>query len=621
MFRRSRTLAASTIVVAILVASGIAVDVNIAGADSALSVAHPMPSAYTNPLPLELADGLLALNCGNPFVMKGPQAGDRRWYLYCTGGELNPGNPNGEGGPGIAILPMYSSLDLVHWSYAGNALPAAPNWVGGGALWAPDVVYQDGRYLLYYTASDTVGPNGAPTGGGSAIGVLTSTTPLGPWTDSGKPVVPPEISTYPGATQRTVYDPEVITTEGHSYVYYGSYIGGISVRELSPDGLTSIPSTERRIALDNRYEGTFIVRHDGWYYFMGSATNCCNGSLTGYAVFAGRSRSPFGPFLDRDGVSLLATRVGGTPVLTQNGNLWVGPGHNSVITDYSGQQWIYYHAVDQNDPYLPGQVGATVHGLLMDPLDWVKGWPTVNGGAGPSESTHPGPAAQPGERPAYRPRVVRAPRPGERISALSDDFTGPALSPRWTWIRPPAADSYQVGGGTLAVATQDADLQPPAPNLASVLAEPAPRGDYMVQTTVRTNVPDDGSFHNYVQGGLVVYNDDGNYVKLAVTAMWDSRQTEYGKHVDPVPAGYPVYGNTVVGPVGQVTYLRIVHRWMPATGVDTYTAYTSIDGRHWDTGGTWDMPSGAETRIGLVSMGRAGYTSTFGPVTVSRLGW
>lgn len=619
MSGHSHSSAASAIVVTILALLGLAVNVKNAGADSAAAIARPTPSAYTNPLPLALPGGLLALNCADPYVTKAPQPGDRHWYLYCTGGVLNPDNPNGQGGSGDAVLPMYSSLDLVHWTYAGNAVSAVPNWIGGGAMWAPDLVYRNGQYFLYYTASDTVGPGGTPTGGGSAIGVLTSSGPLGPWTDSGKPVVPPEISTYPGATQRTVYDPEVITADGHSYLYYGSYIGGISVRELSPDGLSSIASTERRIALDNRYEGTFIVAHDGWYYFMGSATNCCNGPLSGYAVFAGRSRSPLGPFLDRDGVSLLTTRVGGTPVLTQNGNLWVGPGHNSVITDYAGQQWIYYHAINQSDPYLPGQIGSTVRGLLADPLDWVDGWPTVNGGAGPSQSLHPGPVAQPGERPAYRPRIVRAPQPGRRISALSDGFTAPALSPQWTWVRPPDAASYQVGGGSLAMATQDADLQPPATDLASVLTEPAPPGDYVVQTAVQVDVPDDGQFHNYVQGGLVVYDDDGNYVKLGVTAMWDSRQTEFGKHVDPVPAGYPVYGNTVVGPVGQLTYLRIVHRAFPSTGLGAYTAYTSIDGRHWDTGGTWDMTPGADTRIGLVSMGGAGYTSTFGPVTVSEL--
>jgi arabinan endo-1,5-alpha-L-arabinosidase len=74
----------------------------------------------------------------------------------------------------------------------------------------------------------------------------------------------------------------------------------------------------------------------------------------------------------------------------------------------------------------------------------------------------------------------------------------------------------------------------------------------------------------------------------------------------------------VAGPVGATTYLCIVHRLGP--GVDEYTAYTSPDGTHWDAGGTWDLAFGTGMRIGLVSMGGSGYTSTFGPVRVSWLG-
>ena len=42
--------------------------------------------------------------------------------------------------------------------------------------------------------------------------------------------------------------------------------------------------------------------------------------MTGYSVFAGRSRSPLGPFVDKEGVSLLASRTGGSIVVTPNGN-------------------------------------------------------------------------------------------------------------------------------------------------------------------------------------------------------------------------------------------------------------------------------------------------------------
>jgi len=560
--------------------------------------------SYTNPLSLKLPSGQSAESCADPFVTHGATRGDRHWYLYCTSDALTATELGPDGKPLIHNLPTFSSLDLTHWTYRGDAFPTKPSWIAAtGNLWAPDVVYRNGHYLMYYAASDTSLP-----GGGSAVGVATSASPTGPWTDTGKPVVEPQ---GPAGSRRWEFDPEVITAGGRTYLYFGSYFGGIAARTLSADGLSSDAASQTQITIDNRYEGTDIVRHGGWYYLLASATNCCAGPLTGYSVFAGRSRSPLGPFVDRDGVSLLAGRVGGTPVLTQNGNRWVGAGHDTVITDFAGQDWIVYHAVDRTDPYYAGDVGYTKRPALIDPLDWEHGWPTVRGGRGPSDTPQPGPAAQPGERTAYRPHFLSYPRPARTYRSLSDTFSGTTLSSRWSWVRQPAAGTYSVSGGKLRWNTQSGDLHPPATDLASVLTEPAPTGDYVVETRVSVSVPAEGCCHNYVQGGLVIYNDDGNYLKLASVSIWNTRQTEWGKNVQPVPAGYPSYGNAVVGPVGNSTYLRVVRHGQ------RYTAFTSLDGKRWDKGGTWTQAATNHTRIGLISMGGTGFTSTFDYVRVS----
>jgi arabinan endo-1,5-alpha-L-arabinosidase len=564
---------------------------------------HPVAPSYTNPLKLALPSGAQAESCADPDVIHGAGA-DRHWYLYCTSDALTASELGPDGKPVLHNVPMFRSLDLIHWSYQGDAFPTKPSWVSG-FLWAPEIVYRNGQYRLYYAASDTSLP-----GGGSAIGVATSASPTGPWSDSGQPVVEPQ---GPVGGRRWIFDPEVLTAKGVNYIYFGSYFGGVAVRTLSADGLSTDPASQKQVAIDNRYEGTNIVVHNDWYYLLASATNCCNGPLTGYSVFAGRSRSPLGPFVDRDGVSLLAGRVGGTPVLAQNGNRWVGAGHNTVITDFSGQQWMIYHAVDRNDPYYAGNVGYTKRPALIDPLDWKQGWPMVRGGRGPSDSPQPGPAAQPGERTAYRPRFVVEPRPTRLYKSLSDEFRSDTLSSQWTWIRQPAAGSYRLDDGQLRWQTQAADLHPPATPLASVLAEPAPAGNYVVETKVRVTTPPEGCCFNYVQGGLVIYNDDGNYLKLASVSIWNTRQTEFGKQVSPVPAGYPSYGNAVVGPVGVTAYLRIVRQG------ERYTSYTSLDGKRWDKGATWTQASTPNTKIGLISMGGAGFSSNFDYVRVSRV--
>ena len=52
--------------------------------------------------------------------------------------------------------------------------------------------------------------------------------------------------------------PALITDDsGQRYIYYGSYFGGISARQLSADGLHSDPATQVQITIANRYEGGY----------------------------------------------------------------------------------------------------------------------------------------------------------------------------------------------------------------------------------------------------------------------------------------------------------------------------------------------------------------------------
>ena len=78
-------------------------------------------------------------------------------------------------------------------------------------------------------------------------------------------------------------------------------------------------------------------------------------------------------------------------MLNQNGNRWVGAGHNAIATDLAGQDWIAYHAIDRNDPYLDGTSGINQRPMLLDRLDWVDGWPAVRAGQGPSEQSEQAP--------------------------------------------------------------------------------------------------------------------------------------------------------------------------------------------------------------------------------------
>jgi arabinan endo-1,5-alpha-L-arabinosidase len=297
---------------------------------------HPGPSAaqdpavYQNPLAPEVPDDGTVDSCADPTVLRGRGEDRRRWVMFCTADPLNAQDRDADGRFVFHPVPMLESRDLVTWRHVGDALSPAPSWAARGArFWAPDLVHSraTGRYYLTFAVTDTARSVSGVAGcaSDSAVGVATSDSPTGPWTVSDTPLVAPRHN-GPGCDFLWTYDPDVLGSSvgSSSVLYYGSYHGGVHAQAVRfTDTGMRVEGPARQVAIANRYEGANVVRREGWYYFFGSTTDCCNGPLTGYSVLAGRSRSPFGPFVDREGNSLLAPRVGGTPVLSMNGNRWV----------------------------------------------------------------------------------------------------------------------------------------------------------------------------------------------------------------------------------------------------------------------------------------------------------
>ncbi len=573
------------------------------------AMAQRKVASYTNPLAVNDPATGPVISCPDPATIKDSANGRDTWYLYCTGDPLNTNDTNPDGSLKNHYISSFESVDLIHWTYIGDVFPTPPAWADPNSnLWAPAVKYFNGQYYCYFTAPSTL-----PLGSGSSIGVATAPSPAGPWTDSGRPLIPPG--------PRAVIDPdEVQDSSGQRYLSYGSFYGGISIEKLSPDGLSADPSSIQQIAIDNRYEGANFYQKNGYFYLFVSASNCCNGPLTGYSVFVGRSTSPLGPFVDQNGVSLLSFAPGGTVAIEANGNRWVGPGGNVVFDDDSGQSYMLYHAVDVNAPYFPLNPGFTRRPALIDPIDWVNGWPVVRSGYGPSETRQPAPAAQPGQTNGYRPPPVKPQdQPGTLISALSDEFNSVSLSPQWHFIHPQANNAYVLTGSAYQVMTQGPD-ENSNPTQVSILGEPIPtNGDYLVETSITTSVPFDNSCcYNYAQGALFIYGDDLNSIKVDVFPSFDTRQTEFGKQVGPVAPNYPTYGNSVIGPPAPTTFLRIaVHRNRDAG--ESYTSYSSVDGVNWARGSTWTHSLGAGAQIGIAAQNTPGFTMSFDYVRVYTL--
>ena len=341
---------------------------------SGSSDAQETGDTYTNPVSKGFADTF-----ADPSIIK---AKDGYWYAYGTSDPLREGEGEAH------VIPISRSKDLVNWEYVRDAFqrPTEVSWADSDAgIWAPDIRYFNGKYHMYYVVTQTTE---TPERDDNAVGVATAPTPTGPWKDSGEPVVGPRRGN--GGFLWTFDPSEFTDSDGTRYLYYGSYNGGIHVTELSDDGTEAV-GEPTMVAIDNRYEGAYVIQRNGHYYLFASSANCCAGPTTGYSVYVGRSESPRGPFLDKEGQSMTESRVGGSIVVTPNGNKWVGTGHNAVVTDLSGEDYFVYHAIDRADPYLDEPFGINERPMLLDRLDWIGGWPTVRGGRWASAGPQPAP--------------------------------------------------------------------------------------------------------------------------------------------------------------------------------------------------------------------------------------
>ena len=114
-------------------------------------------------------------------------------------------------------------------------------------------------------------------------------------------------------------------------------------------------------------EGAWVIHRNGIYYLFYSGDRCC-GANANYALMVARSNDAQGPF------ELL-----GTPILVSSTE-WHAPGHNSVVADAAGTDWILYHAMRAPPNRL----------MLLDRVTYRDGWPRVEGNR-PSNSPGRGP--------------------------------------------------------------------------------------------------------------------------------------------------------------------------------------------------------------------------------------
>lgn len=281
---------------------------------------------YHNPV-LERPQGV-----ADPFILKW----NGEYYLYATGDPIM----------------AYHSKDLVHWDEIGPVLSSskAPDAWNQTDVWAPEVVYRNGKFYLYYSASRAssdwrVGEYAR------RVGVGVSDSPRGPFVDSGHPVTP--YWTIDGDVFRDPDGPNA----GSEYLF-ASYLdearwhgAGITAdRLVAPDRAANQPSKvtqgseywEDKDADPNngslRYtnEGPTVFKRLGRYYMFYSGGSW---DLPTYAMaYAWSDSLPAGGVNGPGWTKVVPPILRSTPVVD-------APGHNTLTFAPNNVDYITgYHA-------------------------------------------------------------------------------------------------------------------------------------------------------------------------------------------------------------------------------------------------------------------------------------
>ncbi len=267
------------------------------------------------------------------------------FYIYAT----TDGTGNGYG-----PAQVWMSKDFVNWRNV------VMNWPTTEVVWAPEVIpTKDGKYRYYYCTP-------------CQVYVGESNSPVGPWTNMlGRPDAVLMRDRYCDPMAITL-DPQVFTDDdGSQYIFVGTWgiyeNSGCGWARLAPDGKSFtdkglVPNTQ----LKDFFEGPFVFKKDGVYYFTYSSGSCHDAT---YRVqYATSTVSPIGPYEYKG--CILKSNEDGTVH---------GPGHHSILVD-GDDYYIVYHR--HNNPH-------SVHGfnrqLCIDKIEF-----DANGDILPITPTHAG---------------------------------------------------------------------------------------------------------------------------------------------------------------------------------------------------------------------------------------
>ncbi|NLF79199.1 MAG: glycoside hydrolase family 43 protein [Chloroflexi bacterium] len=327
-------------------------------------------------------------------------------------------------------LPIFHSLDLVHWRQIGHVIHRPTQLSLDGlqpskGLYAPTLRYHNGTFYVINTLVPNLENPVSPCGNF----IVTATDPAGPWSDpywldpdwsaDGAPGIDPSLLFDDDG--RAWYTGNRIPPAGESYTGHRE----IWLQELDLD---TMQLTGPKYSLwDGAAKGAIhaeaphLYKIDGMYYLL-----IAEGGTDAYhAVTMARSKSVTGPYVS----------CGRNPILTHRDRGYfssiAATGHADLIETHNGEWWLVALGVrPYSDPFEPGYYYNLGRETFLAPVRWeMDGWPVVNPGRGGFDCESPVP-----NLPAH---------PWPEAPAR-DEFDAAELALTWNFLRTPREDFWSL---------------------------------------------------------------------------------------------------------------------------------------------------------------------------------
>lgn len=427
------------------------------------------------------------------------------YYLVNSSFEFFPG------------VPLYHSKDLVNWEQIGHVLtresqvPLAGARTSGG-IFAPTIRYHNGRFYMI-TTNVNFHPED-PSGHALGNFIVHTDDIRGEWSE-------------PAPVDHMGIDPSLFWDDDGKSYYTGTHFTPqgqcIGCFEIDPD--TGEKRSETRPIWYGTGgkcpEGPHLYKINGAYYLMIAE----GGTEWGHMETIARSHSVWGPYESCPHNPIVTNRnlspsfaEVSSPDYQELGCI----GHADLVDDVHGNWWLVFHGVRPSQNQLH-HIGRET---MLAPVEWVDGWPVVNGGKPitPVTEAPDAPAAQIGPDGFAR----------QNDFLFTEDFAAlEQLPPRWAFLRNPVPGAFRLDGGLVLTATEDSLNDLGSPAFVGVRQRALTQE---AETVLEFDPQSDGA-----QAGLTVFHTNEHHYDLVVTRR-DGRRVAmlYRRAADLEAWGAPV---------------------------------------------------------------------------------